>query len=34
MLAKIHKPGAVKFYENADGVAIPLWGGTERMKSI
>jgi uncharacterized damage-inducible protein DinB len=34
MLAKIHKPGAVHFYENADGIAIPLWGGTERMKIL
>lgn len=34
MLAKIYKPGAVKFYENADGIAIPLWGGAERIKSI
>lgn len=34
MLAKIYKPGSVRFYENADGTAIPVWGGTERMKSI
>lgn len=34
MLAKIHNPGSVHFYENAGGVAIPVWGGTERMKSI
>ena len=32
MLAKIHAPGVVKFYEDAGGVAIPLWGGAERMK--
>jgi uncharacterized damage-inducible protein DinB len=32
MLAKIHSPGAVKFYEDAGGIAIPLWGGTERVK--
>lgn len=32
MLAKMHKPGAVKFYEDAGGTAIPLWGGSERMK--
>jgi uncharacterized damage-inducible protein DinB len=34
MLAKIYKPGSVHFYENAGGVAVPVWGGTERMKSI
>ncbi len=34
MLAKIYKPDAVKFYEDADGIAIPLWGGTERIKSL
>ena len=34
MLAKIYKPGSVHFYENADGIAIPVWGGTERLKSI
>jgi hypothetical protein len=34
MLAKMHSPGAVKFYEDAGGVAIPLWGGAERMKDI
>jgi len=34
MLAKIYKPGVVKFYENADGIAVPLWGGTERIRSI
>ena len=34
MLAKMYKPNAVHFYENADGIAIPLWGGAERMKAI
>src|SRR4029079_14508530 len=34
MLAKIHSPGSVRFYENAGGIAVPVWGGTERMKSI
>jgi uncharacterized damage-inducible protein DinB len=29
LLAKIHSPGAVKFYEDAGGIAIPLWGGSE-----
>lgn|SRR5689334_5789220 len=32
MLAKIHAPGQVKFYEDAGGIAIPLWGGSERMQ--
>jgi uncharacterized damage-inducible protein DinB len=31
MLAKMFAPGTVKFYENAGGIAIPLWGGSERM---
>jgi uncharacterized damage-inducible protein DinB len=34
MLAKIHKPGAINFYQNAGGIAVPLWGGAERMKNI
>ena len=34
MLAKIYKPGAIKFYDNADGIAVPLWGGTEQLKSV
>jgi uncharacterized damage-inducible protein DinB len=32
MLAKMDNPGAVKFYEDAGGIAVPLWGGSERMK--
>ena len=32
MLAKMFQPGAVKFYENAGGIAIPLWGGKEGME--
>ncbi len=31
MLAKIFAPGSVKFYEDAGGVAIPLWGGSEGL---
>lgn len=31
MLAKMFAPGSVKFYENAGGIAIPLWGGSEKM---
>ena len=29
LLAKMYAPGSVKFYEDAGGVAIPLWGGEE-----
>lgn len=29
LLAKEHVPGAIRFYENAGGVAIPVWGGKE-----
>lgn len=29
LLAKMHSPGSVRFYEDAGGVAIPLWGGKE-----
>ncbi len=29
LIAKIHAPGSVKFYEDALGLAIPLWGGSE-----
>jgi uncharacterized damage-inducible protein DinB len=31
MVAKIFAPGSVKFYEDAGGVAVPLWGGREGM---
>ena len=31
MLAKLFAPGSVKFYEDAGGVAVPLWGGNEGM---
>jgi hypothetical protein len=31
MLAKMFAPGQVKFYENAGGIAVPLWGGNERV---
>jgi len=34
MLAKIHNPGAISFYKDAGGLAIPTWGGAEEMKSI
>jgi uncharacterized damage-inducible protein DinB len=29
LLAKMYAPGTVKFYEDAGGKAIPLWGGRE-----
>lgn len=32
LLAKMYAPGSVKFYEDAGGVAIPLWGGSEGMQ--
>ncbi len=33
MLAKMYAPGQVKFYEDAGGLAVPLWGGSERIAS-
>ena len=32
MLAKMYTPGSVRFYEDAGGIAIPLWGGNEGTK--
>lgn len=32
MLAKMHSPGVIRFYENAGGIALPVWGGTERLR--
>lgn len=31
MMAKMYAPGSVKFYDNAGGNAVPLWGGREGM---
>lgn len=31
MIAKAHAPGAIRFYDDTDGRARPLWGGAERM---
>lgn len=31
MMAKMYAPGAVKFYDDAGGNAVPLWGGREGM---
>ena len=31
MLAKMYSLRPVRFYEDAGGIAIPLWGGNERM---
>jgi len=32
LLAKMYAPGTVKFYEDAGGLATPLWGGSEGFK--
>ncbi len=32
MLAKSCSPGAVRFYDDANGAAIPLWGGAEGVQ--
>jgi uncharacterized damage-inducible protein DinB len=32
MLAKSYSPESVKFYEDAGGKAVPLWGGSEGMR--
>jgi uncharacterized damage-inducible protein DinB len=34
MLAKALAPGTVKFYDDADGIAVPLWGGQEGMPGL
>jgi uncharacterized damage-inducible protein DinB len=31
MLAKMYSPGSVRFYDDAAGKAVPLWGGSEGM---
>lgn len=31
MLAKMYSSRPVRFYEDAGGIAIPLWGGSERV---
>jgi uncharacterized damage-inducible protein DinB len=33
MLAKMYSARPIRFYDDAGGTAIPLWGGTERMGS-
>lgn len=33
LLAKMYSPGKVSFYEDAGGIAIPLWGGREGVSS-
>jgi len=33
MLAKIYSPGSVRFYDDASGKAIPLWGGSEGISA-
>ncbi|MEO8576342.1 MAG: DinB family protein [Gemmatimonadales bacterium] len=32
MIVKMRSPGTVRFYDDADGVAVPLWGGNERLR--
>lgn len=32
LLAKMHAPGTIHFYDDAGGGAVPLWGGSEGMK--
>lgn len=31
LLAKMYSSRPVRFYENAGGIAIPVWGGSEKM---
>jgi uncharacterized damage-inducible protein DinB len=33
LLAKMHAPGSVNFYEDAGGLAVPVWAGNEKLKS-
>ncbi len=33
LLAKIYAPGGTRFYDDANGKAVPLWGGNEGMRS-
>ena len=33
MLAKMYSSRPIRFYDDAGGTAVPLWGGTERMTS-
>ena len=32
LIVKSRSPGTVRFYDDSDGIAVPLWGGSERMK--
>jgi len=34
MLAKSYSPEHVKFYDDGDGNAVPLWGGSEGMRQL
>lgn len=31
LIAKQHAPGSIRFYDDSDGLAVPLWGGNEGM---
>jgi uncharacterized damage-inducible protein DinB len=33
LLAKMYAPGSVRFYEDAGGLAVPVWGGREGSRS-
>jgi len=34
MLAKMYSSRPLRFYENADGIAIPVWGGSEKLSNL
>ena len=34
VIAKMHAPGSVAFYDDAGGLAIPLWGGSEGRRLL
>jgi uncharacterized damage-inducible protein DinB len=34
LLPKEHSPGAIRFYDDSDAAARPLWGGAEEIREI
>jgi uncharacterized damage-inducible protein DinB len=34
MLAKMYSSRPLRFYENAGGIAIPVWGGSEKLSNL
>jgi len=32
VIVKMKSPGTVRFYDDADGLAVPLWGGSEGVR--